>query len=87
MDSNFEDIYFDEDAIYMERNSRDFKQRIRVIDSNTEAVCDFLRQRSLAGGASSPAIKEVFYPKYITPENYDRCRVKGLNSVDGKAGG
>ena len=71
----------------MERNSRDFKQRIRIIDSNAEAICDFLRQRSLAGGegASSPSIKEVFYPKYITPENYNHCRIKDL--VDGKAVG
>ena len=87
MDDNFEDSYFDEDAIYMERNSRDFKQRIRVIDCNAEAICDLLRQRSLAGGASSPAIKEVFYPKYITPENYNHCRIKAPSSVDGKAGG
>ena len=84
MDDKFEDSYFDEDAIYMERNSRDFKQRIRLIDSNAEAICDFLRQRSLAGGASSPAIKEVFYPKYITPENYNHCRIKDHSSVDGK---
>ena len=68
----------------MERNSRDFKQRIRSIDSNAEAICDFLRQRSLAGGASSPAIKEVFYPKYITPENYNHCRIK---DQDGKTVG
>ena len=88
MDDSFEDFYFDEDAIYMERNSRDFKQRIRIIDSNAEAVCDLLRQRSLVGGASSPAIKEVFYPKYITPENYNHCRIKNIaSSSDGKAGG
>lgn len=82
MNNNFEDTYFDEDAIYMERNSRDFRQRIRLINVNAEAVCDFLRPRSLAGGASSPAIKEVFYPKYTTPENYNRCKI-----VDGKTGG
>jgi len=88
MDDTFEDFYFDEDAIYMERNSRDFKQRIRVIDSNAEIVCDFLQRRSLAGGASSPAIKEVFYPKYITPENYHHCRIKDLSKpLDGEAGG
>ena len=84
MDEKFEDFYFDEDAIYMERNSRDFKQRIRLIDSNAETICDFLRQRSLAGGALSPAIKEVFYPKYITPENYNHCRIKeDRSSMDG----
>jgi len=88
MDDTLEDFYFDEDAIYMERISRDFKQRIRVIDSNAEVVCDFLRRRSLAGGVSSPTIKEVFCPKYITPENYNCCRIKDLgDSLDGKAGG
>lgn len=87
MDDNFEDFYFDEDAIFMERNSRDFKQRIRIIDFNAEAICDLLRQRSVAGGGSTPAIKEVFYPKYITPEHYNHCRIKDLGSVDGKAGG
>jgi len=85
MDNGFEDFYFDEDPIVMERNSRDFKQRIRDIDSNAEAVCDLLQKRSLAGGGSSPVIKQVFYPKYITPENYDHCRIK--ETVDGKAGG
>ncbi|KDR80352.1 hypothetical protein GALMADRAFT_117071 [Galerina marginata CBS 339.88] len=83
----FEDVYFDEDAIYMERNSRDFKRRIRVIDANTEAVCDFLRFRSVAGGAPSPAIKEVFYPKYITRENYDKCRIQSIDPEDGQVGG
>jgi cystathionine gamma-synthase len=83
MDDKFEDFYFDEDAIFMERNSRDFKQRIPLIDSNAQAICDFLRQRSLAGGAPSPAIKEVFYPKYTTPENYNHCRIKDHGTVDG----
>ena len=85
MDDKFEDFYYDEDAIFMERNSRDFKQRIRLIDANAEAICDFLRQRSVSGGASSPAIKEIFYPKYITPENYNHCRIKDV--VDGKTVG
>jgi len=62
MTSTYEDVYFDEDAIYMERNSRDFKRRIKVIDANAEAVCDFLRSRSVAGGAPLPVVKEVFYP-------------------------
>ncbi|KAK7048277.1 putative cystathionine gamma-synthase [Favolaschia claudopus] len=81
MDAHYEDTYFDEDAIYMERNSRDFKKRIRVIDTNAEAVCDFLRSRSVAGGAPSSAVKEVFYPKYITRQHYDRCRVKAEPGV------
>ena len=72
----------------MERNSRDFKRRVRVIDANAEAVCDFLRSRSVAGGyTASPAIKEVFYPKYITRENYDACRILTPDPEDGKTGG
>ncbi|KXN81000.1 putative cystathionine gamma-synthase [Leucoagaricus sp. SymC.cos] len=80
----YQDVYFAEDAIYMERNSRDFKYRIQIIDSNVEALCDFLRSRSIAGGAGGDgepvAIKEVFYPKYVTRENYDLCRVKPSSS-------
>lgn len=87
LDKNYEDTYFGEDAIYMERNSRDFKRRIRIIDSNTEAACDFLRSRSLAGGATNAVIKEVFLPKYITPENYELCRNKDIDPEDGKQGG
>lgn len=83
----FEDVYFDEDAIYMERNSRDFKQRIDIIDANALAVCEFLRSRSLVTGARNVVIKEVWYPKYITPEHYEHCRIKASGSEDGKAGG
>lgn len=81
--SHFEDFYFDEDAIFMERNSRNFRQRIHAIDKNTEAVCDFLRSRSVAGGVLAAAIKDVFYPKWSTPENYERCRIKGYVDDDG----
>ena len=84
MAAHFEDSYYDEDAIYMERNSRDFRRRIAIIDDNTLAVCEFLRAHSLAGSpdlsatpASHPTvIKEVFYPKWITSKNYDGCRVR-----------
>ena len=85
MDLNFEDCYYDEDAIYMERNSRDFRRRIGIIDTNAEAVCDFLRSRSVAGGAQSGVIKEVFYPKFITREHFEHCRIKpkaGANKND-----
>jgi len=76
MACHFEDMYYDEDAIYMERNSRDFKRRIRRIDSNTETLCHFLRSNCLAAGAPNAVIKEVFYPKYTTPQNYEHCRIK-----------
>ena len=47
MTANFEDVYFDEDAIYMERNSRDFRRGIAVVNYNTLSVCEFLHSRSL----------------------------------------
>jgi cystathionine gamma-synthase len=85
--TSYEDTYYDEDAIYMERNSRNFKRRIQIIDSNTEAVCDFLRSRSLATHAPSAVIREVFYPKYISRENYEHCRIKALDEAGRKEGG
>ncbi|KAN0084305.1 cystathionine gamma-synthase [Tylopilus felleus] len=73
--STYEDTYFDEDALFMERNSRDFAQRVRIIDDNTQVICAFLRSRSVTEGAPSAAVKEVFYPKYTTPTNYLRCKL------------
>lgn len=87
MEANYEDTYFDEDAIYMERNSRDFRKRVKVIDANAEAVCDFLRSKSAAGGASSPVVKDVFYPKYVTRQHYDHCRIKGDPALGIQEGG
>ncbi|KAK7685444.1 hypothetical protein QCA50_011307 [Cerrena zonata] len=83
--TTFEDTYFDEDAIYMERNSRDLARRIRIIDKNAEAVCDFLYARSVASGSplKNTVLKDVYYPKYITTENYDKCKV----SADAGYGG
>ncbi|KAF9978928.1 hypothetical protein BGZ73_008433 [Actinomortierella ambigua] len=69
MGREYEDLMWKEDAIFMERNSRTFQSRIRRIDENTEALCDFLR--------GHPKVREVFYPKYITRENYDHHRVEG----------
>ncbi|KAF8645672.1 hypothetical protein AX16_007655 [Volvariella volvacea WC 439] len=83
--STFEDVYFDQDAIFMERNSRDFAKRIRTIDTNAEAVCGYLRSNSLAADnpPASAVIKEVFYPKYVTRELYERCRIKGTTDSPG----
>ncbi|KAL0959680.1 hypothetical protein HGRIS_011378 [Hohenbuehelia grisea] len=75
LESNYEDTWFDQDAIMMERNSRDLEERIGRIDSTAEALCDFLYARSLAAG-SNPAhtvIQDIFYPKFVTRENYEKC--------------
>jgi cystathionine gamma-synthase len=87
LERTYEDFYFDEDAIYMERNSRDFQRRVGVINRNTEAVCDFLRAHSLAQegaqsliGAPSLAVKDVFYPKWSTRAHYDACALRSPES-------
>ncbi|KAG8704170.1 hypothetical protein FRC09_003718 [Ceratobasidium sp. 395] len=77
MKAQYEDVYWGEDSVFMERNSRDFIPRVHTINSNTEALCDFLHSRSLAASPSpSPktVIKQVYYPKWQTRENYDACR-------------
>ncbi|TCD64636.1 hypothetical protein EIP91_003838 [Steccherinum ochraceum] len=72
---SYEDSYFAEDAIFMERNSRDFRSRIRKIDQNTEAVCDFLSSHKAPQSATSSGIvKEIFYPKFTTPQHFSRCQ-------------
>ncbi|KAI9878469.1 MAG: hypothetical protein M1830_000803 [Pleopsidium flavum] len=67
LSTEYEDNYWAEDAIFMERNSRDFVSRIERININAEAICQVLRV--------SPQIKEVYYPKYSpTRHYYDQCR-------------
>ncbi|KAH9041190.1 PLP-dependent transferase [Lactarius hengduanensis] len=73
--TRYEDVYFDEDAIFMERNSRNFSQRAAKIDANAERVCDLLHATSQQG-PSSP-ITEVFYPKWQTATHYARAPLTG----------
>ena len=84
LDSVYEDFYFDEDAIFMERNSRDFRKRVHIINQNTEAVCDLLKSSQ---AANPDVIKEVYYPKYTTREKYDACRADDLPPDVGAFGG
>ncbi|GAA6002362.1 hypothetical protein JCM10207_001082 [Rhodosporidiobolus poonsookiae] len=48
-EAKYEDAYFDEDAIYMERNSRDFQARIAQENYNAEMLCDLMRERRIPG--------------------------------------
>ena len=43
MIDEYEDNYWPEDAIYLERNSRDFVSRIDRINKNAEAICEVLK--------------------------------------------
>lgn len=93
MSEYYEDTYFDEDAIFMERNSRDFIRRIVKIDSNTRAVTSMLWTEKQGHGRFPGVIKNLFYPRYQTPENYDVGRRKsafnplGDMSSAGQGGG
>lgn len=39
---DFEDVMWCEDALFLERNSRSFKARSKIINENAEALCDYL---------------------------------------------
>ena len=47
LDEDYEDNYWLEDAIFMERNSRDFASRIERINRNAEAICDILKAATI----------------------------------------
>ncbi|RDA86757.1 hypothetical protein CP532_1966 [Ophiocordyceps camponoti-leonardi (nom. inval.)] len=58
----YEDTYWPEDIIYLERNSRDFLPRVRRINSNAEAICHILR--------GSSVVKRLYYPMFNSSQNY-----------------
>ena len=79
----YEDNYWPEDAIFMERNSRDFVARILRINVNAEAICQVLKDSPLSKllvkthpcAADAQTAKEVYYPKYSpTRPFYEQCR-------------
>ncbi|KAH7625954.1 hypothetical protein SMAC4_08318 [Sordaria macrospora] len=75
----FEDTYWPEDVIFMERNSRDFVARIDRVNANAEAICRVLKDH--------PLVKTLYYPKYNDSRaNYEAVKLpqggySGLVSV------
>ncbi|KAL6852839.1 Cystathionine gamma-synthase [Amphichorda felina] len=68
MHIEFEDTYWPEDVVFMERNSRDFASRVDRINGNADAICSILRDH--------PMVKSVYYPKYNQSRtNYDTFRL------------
>lgn len=68
LEANYEDNQFEEDSIYLERNSRDFVSRIQRVNHNAEAIAEILR--------AHPKVKQVMYPKYNdTKHFYDACKL------------
>ncbi|KAJ7771624.1 pyridoxal phosphate-dependent transferase [Mycena metata] len=82
MEATYEDTFFGSDALVLEMNSREYKERVAVTNHNAEQLSDLLYQRSVLGGAKDSVLRVVHYPKYRTRENYDHCR----NPLAGKAG-
>ena len=76
IDENYEDIYYPEDAVYMERNSRDYRGRIKRVNDNAYDITDYLHLRSLeaAKPPQGAAIKRVYYPRYVTPDCYAQAQ-------------
>ncbi|MBE3046630.1 PLP-dependent transferase [Candidatus Bathyarchaeota archaeon] len=68
MERTFEDTYWPEDVVFMERNSRDFEARVDRINATSEALCDILK--------THPCVKQVYYPKLVASRpNYDICKL------------
>lgn len=74
-DENYEDTYWAEDALYLERNSRDFVDRSKRINENAIKVVDLL--------VSSPLISEVYYPSLVESKKY----YDAVKTPDGGYGG
>lgn len=78
---HYEDNFFDQNAIFLERNSRDFVRRVHRINHNAlalvESLCAFKKDRF------ANVVKNVYYPTLNSRENYDVCK----REPDGGYGG
>lgn len=75
--TDFEDLYYPEDVVYMERNSRDFRARIKQVNDNAYDITEYLYSRSIEDTSTPSAgkvIKKVYYPRYVTPEIYAQAQ-------------
>jgi cystathionine gamma-synthase len=77
MDADYEDTYYPEDVVYMERNSRDYRSRIKRVNDNAFDVTEFLYSRSLedtSTPAEGKALKRLYYPRWETPGHFAACQ-------------
>lgn len=68
LSGSYIDCIWLEDAIFLERNSRSFKERNIRINEIAELLVDYLK------GLEIDSIVEIFYPKYTTSEAYLQCK-------------
>lgn len=57
MNEDYEDLFWSQDSIYLERNSRDFTKRSSVMNHNAEAVLELFQKSDL--------IDKIYYPKCV----------------------
>ena len=61
-ETQYENNFWCEDCIYLERNSRNFKQRNYEMNKNAESIVQLLNENEL--------IKHVFYPSLVESKKY-----------------
>lgn len=75
----YEDNLWAEDAVFLERNSRNFVSRIEKINTTAEATTAMLRNSPLGKSFLAPysrwkltgyTVKEVYYPKYSPSKTF-----------------
>ena len=57
----YEDLFWAEDALWLERNSRDFVERVHKIDDTSAKVVELLQ--------NSPLISQIYYPSVSDSKN------------------
>lgn len=58
----YEDLFWAEDALWLERNSRDFVERVHKIDDTSAKVVELLQ--------NSPLISQIYYPSVSDSKKY-----------------
>lgn len=71
----YEDNFFNQNAIFLERNSRDFIKRVRRIDQTAMLLVEMLVKAQQ--GRFNNVLKKVYYPALISTDNYDQCKRPG----------
>jgi cystathionine gamma-synthase len=70
LEIQYEDLFYDRDAVVLEENSRGFEERIPIINSNAVKLAEFLQ--------SHPDVEHVYYPSLSANSNYsDLMRTGG----------
>ena len=87
-DLGYEDNYWAVDAVFMERNSRDFIPRIHRVNTNASAIANLLYSATTTPGTDTEPgttpVKSVYYP-FLLPSrpHYDQARNKPSGGYSG----